>query len=172
MSKKLNLVLDIETNGPVIGRHSMIQFGISCVEDPSIFFYAELSPISPDWDPGALNAIGLTHEQSCSYPPAYQAMDNFHKWIQGFDKRPVMWSDNPGFDWGWLNWYMWTYVGSNPLGWSCRRIGDLDAGLRCDLYNQKWKNTRVTAHTHNALDDARGNAEALAILLSRAQSGN
>ena len=54
------------------------------------------------------------------------------------------------------------FLGRNPFGFSGRRIGDLYAGLVKDASKAtEWKKYRVTAHTHNPVDDAKGNAEAL-----------
>ena len=53
-------------------------------------------------------------------------------------------------------------VGRRGKHRSGRRIGDLYAGLVKDASKAtEWKKYRVTQHTHNPADDARGNAEAL-----------
>jgi hypothetical protein len=66
------------------------------------------------------------------------------------------------FDWQFINYYFHRFLGRNPFGFSGRRIGDLYAGLVKDAYKANdWKKYRVTKHSHNPVDDARGNAEAL-----------
>lgn len=72
-------------------------------------------------------------------------------------------SDNPAFDWQWINWYFHTYLGKNPFGFSARRIGDLYCGMKMDAgLNIEWKKLfRKTKHDHNPVNDAKGNAEAL-----------
>ncbi len=52
------------------------------------------------------------------------------------------------------------YLGRNIFGFSARRIGDLYCGVVKDS-RAKWKHLRKTTHTHNPVDDAKGNAEAL-----------
>ena len=48
------------------------------------------------------------------------------------------------------------------------RAGALDAGRRGEpLTTNGWKKRRETAHTHNPVDDARGNAEALRWILKQ-----
>lgn len=75
--------------------------------------------------------------------------------------RLTMVSDNPAYDWQWINFYFWKYFNENPLGHSARRIGDFYAGLRGNFKRQSdWKNLRVTPHDHNPVNDARGNLEA------------
>ena len=60
------------------------------------------------------------------------------------------------------NYYFHRFAGRNPFGFSGRRIGDLYAGLVKDASKAtEWKKYRVTKHTHDPVDDARGNAEAL-----------
>ena len=89
-------------------------------------------------------------------------MPKFAKWIKenSIDK-PILISDNNGYDAGWINLYFQEYNNSvNPFGWSSRRIGDLYCGMVKDAYS-KWKHLRKTKHTHNPVDDAKGNAEAL-----------
>ena len=90
-------------------------------------------------------------------------MEAFAAWLDQHSKgRPVFVSDNLAFDWQFINYYLHRFLGHNPFGFSGRRIGDLYAGLVKDAYKATaWKKYRVTRHTHNPVDDARGNAEAL-----------
>jgi len=59
--------------------------------------------------------------------------------------------------------YYFAHAGlKNPFGFSSRRVGDLHSGLKGDSPKaSEWKKLRSTAHTHNALDDAMGNAQAV-----------
>lgn len=76
--------------------------------------------------------------------------------------RAVFVSDNLAFDWQFINYTFHRFLGRNPFGFSGRRIGDLYAGLVCDVYKAtEWKKLRETRHTHHPVDDAKGNAEAL-----------
>lgn len=92
----------------------------------------------------------------------------FEAWLKKVCRdRPVMVSDNPAFDWQWINFYFWRHLGRNPLGFSARRIGDFYAGLTGDFRNAGgWKRLRVTRHDHNPVHDAMGNAEAFARMLA------
>ena len=90
----------------------------------------------------------------------------FEEWLRQFEPPFVAVSDNPAYDWQWINFYFWKYLGRNPLGHSARRISDFYAGLRGDFFKtQEWKRLRVTKHDHNPVNDALGNAEAFARLL-------
>lgn len=168
IDKSKHFVLDIEANGPIIGKHSMIQFSLVNVLDHSVNFYGELRPLYAEYSDEALNSIGLSHDETLRYDNPQETMDRFNDWLDSLPSgRPICWSDNPAFDWGWLNWYMWTFLKGNRLGWSCRRIGDLDAGLTSDLRSNRWRKYKKTPHTHCALDDATGNAEALSVLFNK-----
>lgn len=91
----------------------------------------------------------------------------FDKWVRSFPGRPVFISDNVAYDWQWINFYFWRYMGGNPFGHSARRIGDFYAGLARDFRKtQEWKRFRVTKHDHNPVHDAMGNAEAFARMVS------
>jgi len=68
-------------------------------------------------------------------------------------------SDNNGFDWMFICWYFHHFLGRNPFGHSSTNLGSLYKGLVKDT-SQNFKHLRKTKHTHNALDDALGNAEA------------
>ncbi len=89
----------------------------------------------------------------------------FRDWLK--PKMPVVFiSDNPAYDWQWINYYFWKYQGANPFGHSARRIGDFYAGLTGDFWKtSQWKKLRQTKHDHNPVNDAKGNAEALLRML-------
>ncbi len=97
-----------------------------------------------------------------------QTFQEFREWLDTFGKdRKVFVSDNPAYDWQFINYYFHKYLRHNPFGWSARRIGDFAAGLRGDFYaRQDWKRLRRTAHDHHPVNDAMGNAEAFERLLN------
>ena len=154
--------VDIEADGPVPGLYSMISFGAVLVEpDLNKTFYAEIKPISDRWVPEALAVSGFTREQTLEFVEPLTAMTRFEEWItQNTKGRPIFIADNPGFDFAFINYYFHAFLGRNPFGFSSRRIGDLYCGAKLDAF-AKWKHMRETRHSHNALDDARGNAEAI-----------
>lgn len=92
-----------------------------------------------------------------------QVFRDFHDWVVGtsYGRRPIFVSDNPAYDWQWINFYFWKHLGQNPFGHSARRIGDFYAGLRGNFRAANdWKRLRVTKHDHNPVNDAMGNLEA------------
>jgi hypothetical protein len=91
----------------------------------------------------------------------YETFVEFDKWLWQFPPNHMFVSDNPAYDWQWINYHFHKNLGKNPFGFSARRIGDFYAGLINDFfkYNQ-WKKLRVTTHDHNPVNDAMGNVEA------------
>lgn len=91
-------------------------------------------------------------------------MLEFSDWIRkSIADKPVFISDNPAYDWQFINYYFHKYGIRNSFGFSGRRIGDLYCGMKMDAsLNSEWKKKlRKTVHDHNPLNDAIGNAEAL-----------
>ena len=157
------VMVDVESDGPIPGDYSMVCFGAVIVE-PSLTrtYYGGTRPISNEFVPEALAISGISREEHLTYSDPKAVFEDFEKWILENNKngRPVFWSDNLAYDWQWVNFYFHYYVGRNPFGFSGRRIGDVYAGLTRDT-RAKWKHLRKTKHTHNPVDDAIGNAEAM-----------
>lgn len=154
--------VDIEADGPIPSDYSMICFGAVIVDEGlDKTFYGELKPISDIWVPDALKVSGFTREQTLAFNDPKQVMQDFKTWIETNSKgRPMFYSDNNGFDWQFINWYFIHYLGSNPFGHSSSNINSLYKGMQKDV-RQNFKHLRKTKHTHNPVDDAKGNAEAL-----------
>ena len=159
-------VVDVEADGPIPGDYSMVSLGAVAVDDAlDKTFYAEFPPISDDWSPEALGVSGWTragHEAVQTDPK--NEMQRFATWLHNTAKgqRAIFVSDNLAFDWQWVNWYFHHFIQHNPFGFSGRRIGDVWAGWKGNMRNgSEWKKFRKTKHTHNPVDDAKGNAEAI-----------
>lgn len=159
------IVVDVEADGPIPHKYSMVCFGAVVVEPGlSKSFYGQTRPISNDWIPDALNISGFTRDEHEKFEEPSKVMQDFADWLKiNSISNPVFISDNPAFDWQWINYYFHTYLGSNPFGFSARRIGDLYCGMKMDTgLNSKWKKLlRKTKHDHNPINDAKANAEAL-----------
>ena len=159
------IVVDVESDGPIPHKYSMICFG-AVVLEPSLSktFYGKVRPISETYIQEALTVSGFNRQDHENFDEPKLVMDLFAEWLSQHSKgRPIFISDNPAFDWQWINWYFHTYLDKNPFGFSARRIGDLYCGMKMDAgLNAEWKKLfRKTAHDHNPVNDAKGNAEAL-----------
>ncbi len=158
------VIVDVESDGPIPAEYSMVCFGAVLFSDRlDQSFYGETRPISERFVPEALAVSGFSREQHVAFDAPKDVMEKFAAWLAQHTKgRPVFVSDNLAFDWQFINYYFHRFTGKNPFGFSGRRIGDLYAGLVKDASKAtEWKKFRVTRHTHNPVDDAKGNAEAL-----------
>jgi hypothetical protein len=165
-------VVDVESNGPCPGIYSMISLGAGVVDGKfNKTFYGQTKPISEKFEEEAYSVVGTDYETHLTYDDPEEVMKNFAKWlVENSDPkdRLTLWSDNPAFDWQWVNYYFHKYTGGNPFGFSARRIGDFYCGLQRDLrVASVWKSLRKTKHSHHPVDDAVGNAEALWILMGQ-----
>src|SRR5882724_9615951 len=70
--------------------------------------------------PEPIEAVDLNRER--------KVFQDFATWLSKFEGRPVMVSDNPAFDYQWINDGFWRHLGHNPFGHSARRISDFYAG--------------------------------------------
>ena len=156
------IMVDIESDGPIPGDYSMISFGAVLVDEQlNKTFYGKCKPISNKFIPEALAVSGFSREETMAFDDPATVMKSFAGWVNKVAKdRPVFLSDNNGFDWMFICWYFHHFTGSNPFGFSSQNLGSLYKGLVQDTF-QNFKHLRRTRHTHNPVDDARGNAEAL-----------
>lgn len=158
------IVVDVESDGPIIGSHSMVCFGAVYIDEKhklnQTFYSGVIMPETEAYHPEALAVSGITREQQLKGQNPHTVMGKFEDWLSQYKGKPILISDNNGYDASWINWYFHMYLGRNPFGWSSRRIGDMFAGFMNDPY-YRWKKHRKTSHTHNPVDDAKGNAEAL-----------
>jgi hypothetical protein len=155
-------VVDVEADGDIISKNSMVCFGaVKLTPELDTTFYGKTKPISDHYKPEALAISGFNREEHLTFDDPVVVMKNFADWIDDNTiNKPIFLSDNNGFDASWINYYFLVYYGSNPFGWSSRRIGDLYCGMVKDTW-AKWKFLRDTHHSHNPVDDAMGNAEAV-----------
>lgn len=158
-------MVDIESDGPIPADYSMISFGAVLVDEQlDKTFYGRLKPISDKFIPEALAVSGHTREETLFFDDPKVVMEDFANWVKKVCKdKPVFISDNNGFDWMFICWYFHHFIGSNPFGHSSQNLGSLYKGIVKDLF-QNFKHLRKTKHTHNPVDDAIGNAEALLTL--------
>ena len=146
MSTSRLVFVDCEAQGPCPATGQLTEFG-AVAYDTGTSFHGMLLDRTP----------ALERE----------VWERFAQWLHlHVGGSPVFVSDNPAFDWQWINDGFHRTLGGNPFGHSARRIGDFYAGLTGDFHNtQRWKRLRVTPHDHNPVHDAQGNVEAFRRLL-------
>ena len=159
------IVVDVEADNASPATGSMVCFGAVSVADMSKTFYGKTKPITSKYNEEALAISGFTRAQHMSFEEPIVTMIDFDGWIDDVvgGERATLLSDNPAFDWQWINYYFDQYLGYNIFGFSARRIGDIYCGAVKNLRaNSEWKRKfRKTKHDHNPVNDAKGNAEAL-----------
>lgn len=175
---------DVETDGPIPGRYSMLAVGIVVAGyfDGHVFrrpasaasFYTELCPISDAFQPEALQVNGIDRQRLVREgKPPEQAMTELAQWIheQAGDGEPVLVAYPLSFDWTWLYWYFMAFVGSSPFNHSrCFDIKTayaVKAGLPIAGAGRAKLDPSLQParpHTHHALDDAMEQAEIFARL--------
>ena len=182
MSADVYLSIDVEADGPVPIVNSMTSIGI-CVagtfdgeryerRDPAAeTFYRELKPISHEWDPKALAVGGFTREhlEVDGADPAV-AIPEAVAWIErvSVGLHPVLVAYPLTFDAAYWHAYAVRFNGgADPFGHS--RHLDMKTIYQTKARSLIGDSTRRSMprhllesrfeHTHNALDDAMGQAD-------------
>ena len=149
----------------------MIQLGAVYIDPAHTLdktFYGEFAPLNNKFVQGALDVVGVTYEQTKEYPQPRVTIGEFRHWLMDIDKNLNVYfiSDNNGFDWQFVNWYFHHFRQSNPFGHSSTNLGSLYKGL-AKSSRKSFKKYRKTKHTHNPVDDAMGNVEALIYMIEK-----
>jgi len=170
---------DVEADGPIPGRYSMLSFGLAVAAsfDGETFtqhnegatFYRELKPIGEQCLPEAIAASGLDRDDllRTGTEPAL-AMHEAAAWVESVaaGARPILVGYPVVFDWMFLHWYFVVFCGESPFGFSgaldMKTIYQQKAHVPLDEAGRNDLPIELRAarpHTHNALDDAREQAE-------------
>lgn len=183
------IVTDIEADGPVPGRHSMLSFASAAIDGEGADlgrFTINLRPVDgATTDPGTMGWWATQAEAwgAATRDPVEPeaAIAAFVAWVRGLPGRPVFAAHPLSFDGLWIDWYVERFAGL-PLFDRPRQDG-LTAGRGLDLptlvmavfgwdyhrchrrhYPEAWLGGH--AHSHRALDDALGYAHLLKLLLA------
>jgi ribonuclease T len=120
--REIFVSVDVETAGPIPGEYSLLSIGACDVDDESRTFACEIKPINRNADPKALEISGLSLEaleRSGLTPEA--AMGQFAAWAEslaGPGETLVFVGLNAPFDWSFVNYYFYKYLGRNPFGFA------------------------------------------------------
>lgn len=159
---------DVETDGPVVGRHSMLSLGSAAyTADKQLLgtFSANLETLPgarPDPRTAAWWATQPDAWAACrrnpEAPPA--AMARYLAWLGSLPGTPVFVAYPAAFDFPFVYWYLTTFAGENPFGYSVIDIKTYAMALLRQPYRACGKQSMPAAwfdpapHTHVALDDA------------------
>jgi hypothetical protein len=176
---------DIEADGPVPGRYSMLSLGMCIageqdaagtftpIQPESARFYRELRPISHEFEPSNLDVVragGLDRDRLLREgEDPVDAMTDAARWVNDLahGRRPVFVGWPMGYDWMFLQWYFHTYsVIGSPFAFGSAL--DMKSMMYAATHHvlDKLGKEKIPAellperpHTHNALDDAVEQAE-------------
>jgi hypothetical protein len=156
-------MIDVEADGQCPGYANMTWFGAVYINDLSHTFDSGLLlPTVPDHVPNWREyPTGSRFDYPFGEPRV--AMTRFADWIKALpskDNRVMMWSDNNGWDYQWINWYFHFCSMDNPFGHTSTNLGSFYKGVIRTMF-KNFKHLRETEHDHNPVHDAMGNVEAL-----------
>ncbi|CAI0822988.1 3'-5' exonuclease [Serratia entomophila] len=168
--------VDIETSGPIPGEYSMLSIGACLVSDPKRSLYLTLQPDGVKCDPEALAVTGLDLDTLAREGlTPLNAMAELDKWLTSVcppGKKAIFVGLNAPFDWSFVNYYFHKYLGKNPFGFTAIDIKAYFMGATGSRWGET-KSSRMSAilkpcsePSHNALDDARFQAELFALMLA------
>ena len=110
------IMVDIESDGPVPGEYSMIELGAVVVDRKlERTFYGRLKPISENYNSEALKITGYSREDTLSFDEPAEVMKEFCRWVESESRgKPIFISDNNGFDWMFVCWYLHRFTAVTP----------------------------------------------------------
>src|SRR4051794_31864846 len=106
---RLFIMVDIETSGPVYGRHSMTELGAAVgSRNRGVIdrFEALIKPIGPE----VKTSRESFAKASVSGVAPAEAMRAFADWAKKLDGATFV-ARPSAFDWPWIVYYAWTYLG-------------------------------------------------------------
>lgn len=159
---------DVETDGPIPGPHSMLSLGSAAyTADKQLIatFSANLDTLDgatahPDtaawWQtqPAAWAACRTDLQ-----PPA-QALQTYADWLRALPGKPVFVAYPAGFDFLFVQWYLFRFTGGSPFGVAALDIKSYAMALLDTDFRGTTRRTLPAdwsdplPHTHVALDDA------------------
>ncbi len=159
---------DIETDGPVAGKHSMLSIGSAAyLADKELLgtFSANLETLPasvPDPKTAAWWATQPQAWSACRQNPEAPAvaLKRYVAWLKAFGGRPVFVGYPAAFDFSFVYWYLTEFTGENPFGYSAIDIKTYAMALLRKPYRACGKQSMPSewfdpvSHTHVALDDA------------------
>jgi hypothetical protein len=113
---RLWIMIDVETSGPVYGRHSLLEIGAAVGSRASGVtdeFSVLVAPTSEHVE-RSHRTFALAKEGGRS--PA-DAISRFGGFTRPYVERRATFVARPAaFDWPWIVHYAWTFLGENPFG--------------------------------------------------------
>lgn len=172
--------VDLETAGPYPPAYSVLSIGACLLDDPAESFYVELRPESDRAQESALAVSGLSMQTLASDGvESALAWTNFVAWVNAVVPAgavPVFVAFNAAFDWMFVSEALGRHGINNPFGHTALDIkayhlgmaGGTWAGTSMRYLAPRYLSGRPL--THNALDDARDQADLFRAMRAEADS--
>jgi len=112
---QLWIMIDIETSGPHIGTHSMTELGAvaGSVRDGVVDRFEAL--VKPVGTKAVASKDSFEKAKKEGEDPK-AALSRFASWSAPLLKKKALFVARPSaFDWPWIVWYAWTFLGENPF---------------------------------------------------------
>lgn len=178
-TKEFYVSVDVEADGPCPGINSMLQFGAVFYDTEGNIIYeycANIAPIEgavqdPDtmkwWAEQEEKHPGIWESMTRNQVPAKLAMERFQSYVRKFsnelDASPLIVAFPSGFDFTYTYWYLCKFLGESCVGFSAIDMKTMAMCLINRTYHDSakkrfpasWFDPKLK-HTHNALDDAKG----------------
>lgn len=182
------IVTDCEFDGPVPGRHSMLSFGSVALSSNGTFlgeFEVVLEPLKGSGRDESTMSFWRRNPEAWAAAtenpePAASGIARFVEWVRSLGGEPIFAAHPVALDGPWIDFYLRRFTGRQLFEgpWIADRlfrhaplcIMSMVAGRtgrghwECDVerYPAEWLGS--FAHTHRAIDDARGYANLLKLL--------
>jgi hypothetical protein len=181
MTDEIYVSVDIETDGPVPGIHSMLSMGCCAVTRrgaPLGTFYERLKPL-PEASPNPAtmkwweeNKEAWREATRDPKDPA-EVMPAMNRWLRSLPGKPVFAAYPAGFDFTFVYWYLIRFAGESAFGFQALDMKTLAMALLAKPYRDATKRHMPRSwfdpggrHTHNALADATEQAHLLVSMLA------
>jgi DNA polymerase III alpha subunit (gram-positive type) len=159
--------VDVEASGPIPGDFSLLQIGACLAYQPQLGFETLIRPLNDNMNEWVRhNQLELFNRCRESGEEPAVAMERFDDWLKRTVKgRPIFVGFNASFDFKFVDWYFHHFLGYNPFGINAIDIkayymGKFATNWGDAVKREIKKKLRIsTPHTHDALDDAREQAE-------------
>lgn len=176
--------VDVETDGPIPGRNSMLSIGAVAYVDlvPVSEFSINLFPLhTADQDPDTMKWWETQPEAWKALQEdrhfASTAMRRFVQWLGALPGKPTFVAYPAGFDFTFVHYYMHRFTGEDLFGFSAldlktfawTLLGGNYSDAKISNMPKEWLEGCDHEHTHVALDDARQQGRMLCNMMAYAQ---
>lgn len=175
MALEIYVSTDIESDGPIPGRNSMLSFAswaftvdvkTGVITEIGRFErnLEQLPEAKPDpktmtefWDKNP-EAWAACRKDTV---PAEKAMREYVNWLKAFPRKPVFAAYPAGYDWTFVYWYLIAFAGESPYGfqaWDAKTYAsavlkrDFRDTVKSKMPDDWFQDAKP--HTHVAMDDA------------------